>query len=77
MIRNLILAISATAAIGAAALTPTAASAHWHGGWHHGHTWGGYGSYGPTYVGGPGCYTVRRVVGTPWGPRVRRVVVCN
>jgi hypothetical protein len=67
MFRKLILAISATVTIGAAALTPTAASAHWHGGWHHGHYWHGYGFYGPTYVGGPDCYTVRRVVGTPWG----------
>jgi hypothetical protein len=79
MFRKLILALSATAALGAAALAPTAASAWGHG--HHGHHWrGGYGFgfYGPTYIASsPDCYRVRRVVETPWGPRVRRVLVCN
>ncbi|MGA6979436.1 MAG: hypothetical protein WBZ23_23330 [Pseudolabrys sp.] len=35
MFRKLALALGASAVIGAAALTPTTASAHWHG--HHGH----------------------------------------
>jgi hypothetical protein len=79
MIRKLILALGATAAIGAAALAPTTASAHMHG---HGHWYGhgfgfGYYGYGPTYLAGPDCYIVRRVIVTPYGPRVRRVTVCN
>ena len=35
MFRKLALALGATVVIGAAALIPTSASAHWHG--HHGH----------------------------------------
>ncbi|WP_257168255.1 sulfur globule protein precursor [Bradyrhizobium sp. SRS-191] len=91
MLRKLSLIVAAAVSLGAAALVPTAASAHWHGGWggggwHHG--WhGGYGwhrpFYGPrVFVGGPvysygygGCY-VRRVVPTPWGPRWRVVNRC-
>ena len=48
MFRKTLLALAATAAIGAAALTPTAASAGWHG--HHHHWHGGYrvGIYVPT-----------------------------
>ena len=38
MLRKLALTLVAAASLGAAALAPTAASAHWHGGWHHG--WG-------------------------------------
>jgi len=75
MIRKLVLALAATAAIGAAAFSPTAASAHWHGHFWHG-SYGYYG-YGPTYVGGPDCYRVKRLVGTPFGLRWRRVLVCN
>jgi ABC-type sugar transport system substrate-binding protein len=59
MFRKALIALGATAVIGAAALTPTAASAHWHGwhgGWHHYHY--GYGFY-PAYYGGS-CYVVRR-----------------
>lgn len=85
MFRKLILALGVTAAIGAAALTPTTASAWgWHGhhGWHggFGHGWhGGYrfGFYGPRYVAGSDCYLVKRVVATPYGYRVRRVSVCD
>jgi hypothetical protein len=86
MFRKTILAIAATAAIGAAAFTPTAASAQW-GGW-HGHR--GYYHGGPSfnirlggpvyaapYAYGPRCYTVRRVVRTQWGPRARLVRVCR
>ncbi len=79
MLRKIILAVSAAAALGAAALAPTSASAWGHGHWHGYHGWhGGYGFYGPAYVAsGPDCYRVRRVVDTVYGPRVRRVVVCN
>jgi len=80
MFRKLVLALGATAVIGAAALTPTTASAWgWHGhhGWHHGwHRGFGIGFY-PAYAGGSDCYIVKRVVATPYGPRVRRVTVCD
>ena len=80
MFRKLTIALGATAVLAAAALAPTAASAaphghHWgHHGWHGGF---GVGFYGPTYVSGPDCYVVRRVINTPYGPRVRRVTVCD
>ena len=80
MIRKLTVALGATAVVAAAALAPTAASAapyghHWgHHGWHGGF---GIGFYGPSYVSGPDCYVVRRVIDTPYGPRVRRVTVCD
>ncbi|MBR0713770.1 sulfur globule protein precursor [Bradyrhizobium liaoningense] len=80
MFRKLSLAAIAAVSLGAAALAPTAASAHWHGGW-HGHG-GGWGWGAPRfYVGGPvsygygGCY-VRRLVPTPWGPRWRMINRC-
>lgn len=87
MFRKLIIAAAATAALGAAALAPTSASAApgWHGPGHHGHHghhgWRGrgfgFGFYGPTYVAGPDCYLVKRVVKTPYGYRVRRISVCD
>ncbi|HLA20512.1 MAG TPA: hypothetical protein VJZ74_03545 [Pseudolabrys sp.] len=84
MIRKLTLALAAAAAIGAAALTPTVASAApgWYGHGHHGywgrHWRGGFGfGFGPTYIAGGDCYTVKRIVDTRWGPRVRRVTVCD
>jgi hypothetical protein len=75
-IRKFAIAIAATAALGAAALAPTSASAHWHGGhWGHGF---GFGFYGPTYVGGPDCYLVRRQVQFADGSwHWRRFTVCN
>ncbi|HEY0223433.1 MAG TPA: hypothetical protein VGC38_02880 [Pseudolabrys sp.] len=76
MFRKLAIALGAATAIAAAALTPTAASAHWHGGhWGHGF---GIGFYGPTYVGGPDCYLVRRHVQFADGSwHWRRFTVCN
>lgn len=82
MFRKLALALVATAALGAAALAPTAASAGWHG--HHwGHGWGhGYGfgyGFSPVIVSGgyadDGCYVQRRVR-TTHGIRWRTVNVC-
>ena len=82
MLRKLSLAVVAAASLGVAALAPTSASAwgggwHHHGGWHHG--WGGprFIVGGPAYYAGGhgGCY-VRRLVGTPWGPRWRLVNRC-
>jgi hypothetical protein len=77
-IRKLVLALGASIVIGTAALSPTAASAHgwhhhgWHHGWHHWHH--GWHRWHHRYY---GCYTVRRVVWTPWGKRIRRVEICN
>jgi hypothetical protein len=87
MLRKLSLVAVAVASLGAA-LVPSAASAHWHGGWGGWHGGWGYGGwhrpfYGPrVYVSGPayaygygGCY-VRRLVPTPWGPRWRLINRC-
>jgi hypothetical protein len=78
MFRKLMLALGATVALAGAALTPTTASA-WHPHGHHHHWHGKYwGFYGPAYyVGGGGCYTVKKVVYTPWGPRKRLVTICD
>jgi hypothetical protein len=84
MFRKLSLAAVAAVSLGAAALAPTAASAHWngygggwHGGWHHGWGWGAPRFYagGPYSYGYGGCYT-RQLVPTPWGPRWRLVNRC-
>ena len=76
------IAAAATVALSAAALAPTAASAGGHGGHHghhghHGHWGGGYsfGLYNTYDVGG--CYIVKKVVNTEFGPALRRVTVCN
>ena len=80
MLRKLALATVAAAALGTAALAPTAASADWDGRWHEHHHWGGwwggprafYGGPSYSYYGGYGGYggcVVRRWVPTPWGPR--------
>ena len=83
MFRRFSLVAIAALSLGAAALAPSAASAHWHGGGWHGGGWhGGYG-FGPrVFVGGPvysygygGCY-VRHLVPTPWGPRWRLINRC-
>lgn len=65
MIRKSILALTAIAALGAAALAPTSASAWgFKGGWGH-HGWGhgfGIGFYDPGYVDyTPDCYLVKKV----------------
>jgi len=76
MIRKSFLALAAVAALGVAALAPTAASAHyWHGGWGWHHYWGPrVGLYvGPGYS--DSCLR-RQWVGTPYGPRLRWVNVC-
>jgi hypothetical protein len=87
MLRRISLAVIAAVSLGAAALAPTAASAHWHGGgggWHGGWNGGFHRHFfGPRFfVGGPaysygygGCYA-RRLVPTPWGPRWRLVNIC-
>ena len=73
MLRKTILALAAIAALGAAALAPTSASAH---GWKFGPRFGwGYGyGFGPTYFAPPmNCYWVKKF--TPFGVQV--VKVCN
>lgn len=82
MFRKSLLALAAVAALGAAALAPTSASA-WHGGGWHGHHHGhhgwhrgvGFGVFGPTYAYG-GCVMKKRWVDTPYGTRLRWVRVC-
>ena len=76
MLRKITLGLVAAASLSAAALAPSAASAH---GFHHwGHGWGhgGFG-FGGIYVntGVSDCYQ-QQVVETRRGPRVRMVNVC-
>jgi len=74
MLRKIILAFATTAALGAVALAPTSASAHWGGHW-GGHGFFGHGLRiyaGPVYG---GCM-VRRWVYTPYGPVLRWVNRC-
>jgi hypothetical protein len=77
MLRKLSLVAIAAAALGAAALAPTSASA-WGGGGHH-RGWGGprfvIGGHGFHGHGYGGCY-VRRPVPTPWGVQWRLVNRC-
>jgi len=78
MFRKLILALGATAVIGAVALAPTTASAKPWGGphWHH-HYHGGWGiGFYPTVISGD-CYYVKQNVPTPNGYQVQYVQVCN
>lgn len=77
MLRKTILAIATAITLSAAALAPTAASAHWSG-WHGGGYGWGYRPFvrvyaGPAYYGG--CM-VRRWVYTPYGPVLRWVNRC-
>jgi len=77
MLRKLTIALAATAALSAAALAPTAASAKpgfGGGGFHH-HHFGGLGFGVVDAVVDDGCYAPRRVL-TPYGYRVRVVNVC-
>jgi len=82
MFHKTLLTFTALAALGAAALPLTASPAaawhrHHHG--HRGHFWWGVPFPAPLYFAPAyddrGCY-VRRVVATPYGPRVRWVYVC-
>jgi hypothetical protein len=75
MYRKLILALGAAVVLGAAALTPTTASAWGGHHWHHGF---GFGIYTPTYIAAPDCYVVRRQVQLLDGSwRWRRFTVCD
>jgi hypothetical protein len=84
MFRKLIIALGATAALTA---TVSSASA-WHS-HHHNHGWGAFGAgvalgalATPVVAGYPygyasNCYVVKRWVDTSYGPRLRRVTVCD
>ncbi len=75
MLRKSMIALATTATLGAAALAPTTASAHWGGwgGWHGGWQGPAFRIYaGPVY---DGCM-VRRWVYTPYGAVLRWVNVC-
>jgi hypothetical protein len=73
MIRKTLLGLTAIAALGAAALAPTSASA-W--GFKHHHGWGhGFGFYGPGYVSyASDCYLVKKVYRSG---AVRMIRVCE
>ena len=78
MLRKVILGLIAAASLGAAALAPSAASAHgFHGGWHHGWGYGGFG-IGGIYVntGVSDCYQ-QQYIQTRHGVRLRTVNVCG
>lgn len=76
MLRKTFLALATSLTLGAAALAPNTASAHWGGGWGGFHGgWRGpiIGVYaGPAY---DGCL-VRRWISTPQGAVLRWVNVC-
>jgi hypothetical protein len=76
MFRKLMIATAAAAALGAAALSPTAASAGWHGGGHwRGHgPFFGIGFYNNGYYGD--CVLEKHKVMTPRGWRSRWYRVC-
>ena len=78
MFRKIAFALAATVALGTAAVTVDATpAAAW--GWRHHHHYShfgrGFGFYAPRFV-GYRCY-VKRVVLTPWGPRVRLLNRCG
>ena len=75
MLRKSILALATCITLGAAALAPTAASAHWVGGGWHGGWW--HGPYVRVYAGpGYGGCMVRTWVPTPYGPQLRWINRC-
>jgi len=76
MLRKLTIGFVAAVSLSTIALAPTAASAHWSGGWgfHHQHFGGGIAFIGGGVV-DDGCY-VTRTVFTPYGYRLRTVNIC-
>jgi hypothetical protein len=77
MLRKSILALATCVTLGAAALSPTAASAHWGGGWGGGHGGWYHGPFVRVYAGpGYGGCMVQAWVATPYGPALRWVNRC-
>ena len=77
MLRKTMLALATCVTLGAAALAPSSASAHWGGGWHGGWHGGWGGPIVRVYAGpGYGGCMVRRWVYTPYGPALRWVNRC-
>ncbi|HVY58528.1 MAG TPA: hypothetical protein VHA77_11810 [Xanthobacteraceae bacterium] len=74
MFRKTVLATAALASLGAAALVPTAASAHWSG--HSHHFWGPRIGFYPAPVYYGGCHWKKQWFETRFGPRYRLVKVC-
>ena len=78
--RTTLFSLAAAAALGVAAFTPTTAfAASWHHGYHYrphfGRVFFAPLPYAPAYA-SDACVYRKRVVLTPWGPRVRLVPVC-
>ena len=77
MLRKSFLALATCVTLGAAAFSPTAASAHWGGGWGGGHVGWYHGPFVRVYAGsGYGGCMVRTWVATPYGPALRWVNRC-
>jgi hypothetical protein len=76
MLRKSILALATCVTLGAAALSPTAASAHWGGGWGGWHGGWNHGPFVRVYGPGYGGCMVRTWVATPYGPALRWVNRC-
>ena len=85
MFRKLIIALGATAALAATVSSASAWNPHnKHG---YGYGWGALGAgvalglatapVVANYPYGGSCYRVKRWVDTPYGPRLRRVTVCD
>ena len=84
MFRKLIIVLGATAALAATAGSASAYHPHHHH--YHGYGWGAFGAgvalglaapVVASYPYGGNCYLVKRWVDTPYGPRLRRVTVCE
>ena len=80
MFRKMAFGLAATVALGAVALAPTSASAHYWGHHHGGWGWGGFGVGVAAGIVGSAIVAntclQRQVVATPYGPVVRWVNVC-
>jgi hypothetical protein len=83
MFRKLIIALGTTAAL-AATVSGASASPHHHH--YHGYGWGAFGAgvalglatpVVASYPYASNCYVVKRWVDTAYGPRLRRMTVCD
>jgi len=74
MFRKTVLALAACASLGAAALAPTAASAHWYGHHHYRFFFPHVRYYAPVYS---ACSWQKQWYNTYYGPRFRWIKVCG